>query len=134
MILEKQHIPQRFRTILAMVFTFCILISSCAIKNSIRQLLNSGCAPVSKSSSPKEKKYQIPAPSACKICKEKEILTKEQNHKKFSFSDLPELTAFAFIVFCGAFLWTKFQKHPSYSTSKLGNNLPIFLKYRKLII
>lgn len=134
MIFEKQHTPQKFRAILAVVFTFCILISSCAIKNSIRQLLNFGCAPVSQSSPTKEKKYQNPAPSVCKICKDKEILTKEQNSKDFSFSDLPELTAFAFIIFCGAFLWSKFQKHPFYSSSKLENDLPIFLRYRKLII
>ncbi|MDR2235050.1 MAG: hypothetical protein LBE92_02915 [Chryseobacterium sp.] len=136
MIFEKPHIHQKFRTILAVVFTFCVLISSCAIKNGIRHLLSSDCAPVSQSSASKEKNnYQTPGPSVCKICKEKEILVKEQqSYKDFGFSDVPALAVFTFIVFCGAFLWPQLQKHPFYSTSKIGDRLPIFLQYRKLII
>ncbi len=135
MISVRQHTPQKFRTILAMVFTFCVLISSCAVKNSIRQWLNSGCTSVSQSSASKEKSFRTSGPSVCKICKEKEVLVvKEQSYKDFSFSDIPELAVFSFIVFSGAFLWSKLLKHPFYSTVKTGNRLPIFLQYRKLII
>ncbi|MDQ8141468.1 hypothetical protein [Chryseobacterium sp. CFS15] len=123
------------KTIFAVVFAFCIIISSCAIKNSIKQFLNFDTPTHAyTSSASKGKFYSLSSSLKCKFCKEKEVLVKDHSIKDFSLSDAQELIAFTFIVLSGAFLLVKASEHPFYNTSKIRGTLPIFLQYRKLII
>lgn len=132
--LQKLHTNFRLKTILAVVFALCIVISSCAVKNSIKQFLNYDGTSKSQSTLPKGSYYSVASSLKCKFCKEKEVLSKDHGLKDFSLSDAQELLAFTLIVFCGLFAFKKEAVHPSYNTSKIGSALPIFLQYRKLII
>lgn len=129
---QKLHQNQTMRTVLGIVFIFCILISSCAVKFGIKNFLNIQTYSKSHSSAPKDKMTTVTPVSQCNFCKEKEIIVK--NDTQFSFSDLQELAVFTFVILAGAFLFLKTTKHPIYDSSKIGNTLPIFLQYRKLII
>lgn len=132
---KKSNTDQFTKRLLAVFFAFCIIISSCAIKNSIKQFLNfDGPSNPHTISSTKGQFYSLSSSLKCKFCKEKEVLVKDHSIKDFSLSDAKELIAFTFIVLCGAFLLVKVSEHPFYNTSKIRGTLPIFLQYRKLII
>ncbi len=121
------------KSVIAMFFIICILISSCAVKYGIKNLFNVQPSAKSQTFVPKEKFTTNTTTSAtCNFCKEKEITAKSDI--QVSVSDFQELAAFAIILFAGAFLILKFRKHPFYGTSKVGNAVPIFIQYRKLII
>lgn len=132
---KKFNTDKLTKNLLAVFFAFCIIISSCAIKNSIKQFLNFDTTTHSHiNSASKGKFYSLSSSLKCKFCKEKEVLVKDHSIKDFSVSDAQELIAFTFIVLCGAFLLVKVSEHPFYNTSKIRGRLPIFLQYRKLII
>lgn len=130
--LQKLHQHRIMRTVLGIVFVFCILISSCAVKFGIKNLLNVQTHSKNNSSVPKDRFTAVTSVSTCNFCKEKEIIT--QSDTQFYLSEFQELAAFVFIAFAVALLLLKTPKHPVYGSSKIGNNLPIFLQYRKLII
>lgn len=123
---------KKLKIILAIVFSFFITISSCAVKNSIRQILSTD-SKISKSHSmpinDKVFKYSV----QCTFCKETESFLKGLSFKDFSFTDLQQAVGFVFIFFCGLCLVKK-DKHPHYNTFKIRGSIPIFLQYRKLII
>lgn len=129
---QKLYQNNKMRSVLGMVFILCILISSCAVKFGIKNILNIQTSSKNHTSFPKEKFTNGSSASQCNFCKEKEIILKGDT--QFSVSDLQELVAFTFIILGGAFLLLKSQKHPVYDSSKIGNTVPIFLQYRKLII
>ena len=132
---QKIHTNIKIKTILAVVFAFCIIISSCAVKNSIKQFLNVDSAShYQTTSSGKSNFYSVSAALKCKFCKDREILAKDHNLKDFSLADAQEILTFTFLVICGAFLLIKAPNHPFYNSSKIRGTLPIFLQYRKLII
>lgn len=132
--LQKLHTNFRLKTILALVFTFCIIISSCAVKNSIKRFLNVETTSKNQSSIPKGNNHSVASSLKCKFCKEKEVLSNDHDQIDFPLSDAQELLAFTFIVFSGLFVFKKESHHPFYNTSKIGSPLPIFLQYQKLII
>lgn len=131
---RKLHINHTMRSIIGMFFIVCILISSCAVKYGIKNLLN--VSPTSKSQSyssvPKDRFTATTSISQCNFCKEKEMTSKSDT--QFAISDFQELAAFTFILFAGAFLSVNIPKNPFYGSSKIGNAVPIFIQYRKLII
>lgn len=129
---QKLHQNQKIRAVLGIVFIFCILISSCAVKFGIKNFLNLQTHSKVHSSTPKDKLISVSSGSQCNFCKEKEIIVKGDT--QFNFSDLQELALFTFVVLAGTFLLLKILKHPVYDSSKIANALPIFLQYRKLII
>ncbi|WP_160137381.1 hypothetical protein [Chryseobacterium sp. c4a] len=121
------------KTSIALVFTFCIIISSCAVKNSIKQLLNVDRTSNSQSSIPNRNYHSVASSLKCKFCKEKETLSQDHGLKDLMPSDAEELV-FTFVAFCGLFTFKKEFSHPLYNTSKIGKTISIFLQYRKLII
>ena len=129
---QKLNTNHTMRSIIGMFFIVCILISSCAVKYGIKNLFNVPPTSTSHSSVPKDKFTVTTSASQCNFCKEKEMTAK--NDTQFSVSDFQEIAAFTFILFAGAFLFVSIPKHPFYSSSKIGNAVPIFIQYRKLII
>lgn len=130
---KKLNNNHTMKSILSVFFIVCILISSCAVKYGIKNLFHLQPSAKSHTSVPKEKFTRNTTTSAtCNFCKEKEITAKSDT--QVSVSDFQELAAFAIILFAGAFLVLKIRKHPFYGTSKVGNTVPIFIQYRKLII
>lgn len=131
---KKLNTNNTMKSIFGMFFVLCILISSCSVKYGIKNLLNIETSTKTHSLVPKEKftSSSTSSVSQCKFCKENEITAKSD--PSFSVSDLQELAIFTLILFAGAFLFVNIQKHPAYNSSKIGNAIPIFLQYRKLII
>ncbi|TXF78821.1 hypothetical protein [Chryseobacterium sp.] len=118
------------RTLFGVVFMLCILISSCAVKFGIKNILN--LETTSRTHSPAAKFTGNGSGSQCSFCKEHEIITKSET--TLSATALRDLAAFTFIILGGAFMLLKIQKHPVYDSTKIGHAIPIFLQYRKLII
>ena len=129
---KKLNINHTMRSIIGVFFIVCILISSCAVKYGIKNVLNVQTTSTSHSSVPKDKFTTSSSVSQCNFCKEKEITAK--NASQLSVSDFQELAVFTWTNFAGAFLDFNIQKHPVYSSSRIGIALPLFLQYRQLII
>ncbi|AZA51215.1 hypothetical protein EG346_24955 [Chryseobacterium carnipullorum] len=130
---QKLNTNHIMKSVIAMFFIICILISSCAVKYGIKNLLSLQPSAKSHTSAPKEKfTTNTTTASVCNFCKEREITAKNDTH--FSVAEFQELAAFTFILFAGAFLFINLREHPFYSTSKIGITVPIFIQYRKLII
>lgn len=129
---QKLYQNSKMRSVLGIVFILCILISSCAVKFGIKNFLNIQTHSKNNSSIPKEKFTGSTSAWQCNFCKEKDILS--NGDVPFSVSDLQGFVAFTFIFLGGAILLLNSQKHPVYDSSKIGNKVPIFLQYRKLII
>lgn len=131
--LKNLHTNKKVKTLLAIVFSFFIVISSCAVKNSIRQIFSNDSRLSKSHSNPvndKVFKYSV----QCTFCKETESFSKSLSFKDFSFTDLQQAVGFVFIFLCGLFCLIKKDKHPHYNTFKIRGSIPIFLQYRKLII
>lgn len=131
---KKLNTNDLMKSIFGMFFILCILISSCAVKYGIKNLLNidNGAKNLSLDSKVKFASSSTSSVSQCKFCKVNEVTSKSDI--SFSISDLQELAIFTLILFAGAFLFVNIQKHPLYNSSKIGNTIPIFIQYRKLII
>lgn len=122
----------KLKGIIGVFFILCILISSCAVKYGIKNIFDVQPSSARHSPVPKDKFITSNSSSQCHFCKEKEIIAKSDT--PFAVSDFGELAAVTFILFVGAFLSVNIRKHPQYSSSKIGNSVPIFIRYRKLII
>ncbi|MBW8361328.1 MAG: hypothetical protein K0M56_03975 [Kaistella sp.] len=118
------------RTLFGVVFMLCILISSCAVKFGIKNVLN--LETTSKTLSQAAKFTAGSSGSQCSFCNDHEIIAKSDT--KIPAAALRALAAFTFIILGGAFLLLKIQKHPVYDSARIGHAIPIFLQYRKLII
>lgn len=112
------------------VFLWCILMSSCAVKGSIKNLLQLHPNAKSNTNAFQNKSLTTGAASACSFCKEKELaVTVEKSKVKGLHSDelvtavIPQLR-----------VNPQDLPRTGYRSSEIFSKLPLFIRYRKLII
>ncbi|NGM62821.1 hypothetical protein G5B30_12955 [Sphingobacterium sp. SGG-5] len=125
------------RTLTRVVAMLCLLLSSCAVKASIKQLL--ALHTTEQSSSPHKqngKQYVSQIWNSCQYEQVVDSVTIQKGGFEFSQNILAVFFFPAFLFFLLSFRWeNKENNHPLYQDSKrIPKPIPLFLEYRKLII
>jgi len=122
----------KWRPIIGIIAVFCIVLSSCAVKASIKSHL--GVQHTAQKTALNKQGSTFIA-SGIDYCYDTEVkaLNLQQPDIKFGTISIALLACFVFAFFAFSFL-TKQNKHPLYNSGQISGSLPIFLQYRKLII
>lgn len=122
-----------WRPIIGIIAIFCIILSSCAVKASIKSHLGVQHTAAQKTTLNKQGNTFVSSGTDCCYDTEVKALNFHQSDVKFGGFSIAVLACFAFTFFAFSFL-TKQKRHPLYNSGQITGSLPIFLQYRKLII
>jgi hypothetical protein len=124
----------KWQPIIGIIAIFCIVMSSCAVKASIKSHLGVQHTATQKTGLNKQGNTFISS-SAIDCCYVTEVkaLNILQPDVKLGGTSIALLACFVFTFFGFSFL-TKQKRHPLYNSDQITGALPIFLQYRKLII
>lgn len=136
--IDKTYKPlAKWRAIAGILFMLCIVLSSCAIKSSIKSLLGIDFA--------QEQRHPGTAPagnasvSASLLDCQYNTSTKDLTFQKADSNNLTKIAAvllFAVVLsfIYGSQLLNIKNTHPRYNSAEITGSLPLFLQQRKLII
>lgn len=119
------------KTAIGLVFMLCIMLSSCAVKGSIKNLLELHPKAKSNSAAFQNKFLTAGVTSACNFCKEKELTVTGIEKSKVKSIHPGEL--FTAVIQRLRFIPQDIP-HTVYRSSEVLSELPLFIQYRKLII
>lgn len=121
------------RHIVMFASIFLVLLSSCAIKSSIKNLVSENSSQTGEHKTAHKSNFSITKTSSCSIINATEKLSLSKTISLEKSKVLPVFLSFAFAFFLGIVI-PKNQEHSYYNTTKISGAIPIFLRYEKLII
>lgn len=122
-----------WRPIIGIIAIFCIILSSCAVKASIKSHLGVQHTAAQKTALNKQGNTFVSSGADCCYDTEVKALNFHQSDVKLGGTSIAILACFVCTFFAFSFL-TKQKRHPLYNSGQITGSLPIFLQYRKLII
>lgn len=132
---KTHHRTSKWRSIIGIVAIFCIVLSSCAVKASIKNHLGvQHTATQNKTSNNQGKSFLSSSAIDCFYTSSADAINIQNADVKFAGSTIAILALCTFTFFFGFNALKKEDKYPLYNSDKISGSLPIFLQYRKLII
>lgn len=125
----------KWRSVMAIVAIFCIVLSSCAVKASIKSQLDFQQTTGQKNlSSNKGNSFISSSALDCLDAFEAKAIHIMKPEGKFAGGSVAILAYCAFTLLFGFHFLKNRSSHPLYNGGQTVGSLPIFLQYRKLII
>ncbi|MFA4869209.1 MAG: hypothetical protein WC623_13465 [Pedobacter sp.] len=125
----------KWRPIIGIIAIFCVILSSCAIKSSIKSQLGVQHTAAQKNGLNNQGKSFISSSATdCLYAADAKVFNIQKPDIKLSGASIAILAFCTFSFLFGFHLLQKQNKHPFYNSGQISGSLPIFLQYRKLII
>lgn len=124
----------KWRPIIGIIAILCIVLSSCAVKASIKSHLGFQQTTAQKNALNKQGNTFISSVIDCCFDTEVKALNLQLPDVKFGGTSIAILAVFTFSFLFGFSFLQKQIENPLYNSDQITGSLPIFLQHRKLII